>query len=102
MEALTETIASVNETTLKAISTLQDQILSFHRDVSAAYAKAVDVPSWVPSPEPLADVKVETLVEQAYDFRAQLVEADKQFALGLVDIWSSPSSKPARATKAAK
>jgi hypothetical protein len=99
MDTLTETIATVNDTTLKAINSLQDQVLSFHRDVAAAYAKAIDVPSWVPSPEPLADVKVDELVRQAYDFQAQRVEADKQFALDIVQIWAP---KPPKATKSAK
>ena len=97
---LTDTIASFNESALKTVGSLQEQILAFQRDVSAAVAKAVDLPSWVPTPQPLAEVDLESLVEQAYDFQAQRLEEDKQFALGLVGIWSTPV--PAPAPKAAR
>jgi hypothetical protein len=99
MDTVTETIATVNDTTMKAIASFQDQVLSFHRDVAAAYTKAVDLPSWVPTPEPLAEVKVDELVRQAYDFQAQRVEADKQFALDLVEIWAPKAPKASKSSK---
>ncbi len=51
MDTLTETISTINETTLKAITTLQEQLLAFNREVAAAFAK-VEMPSWLPAPEP--------------------------------------------------
>jgi hypothetical protein len=101
MDTLTETVADVNETVITAITNVQDQILGFQRDLAAAYAKAVDVPAWVPTIEPLSEVKVEDLVEQAYDFQSQRIDADKRFLLGLVDTWSTVG-KDAEATKGAK
>ncbi len=101
MDTLTDTIASINESTLKTVGSLQEQVLAFQRNVSEAVAKAVDVPSFVPTPQPLADVSVDALVEQAYEFQARRLEEDKQFALGLVEIWSAPTRKAARSTKTA-
>jgi hypothetical protein len=100
MDTLTETIASLNESTLKAIGTFQEQVLAFNRDVAAAIGR-VEVPSWLPTPEPTTDFGVDSFVKQAYEFQAQRVEADKQFALGLVDIWTS-SIRKASASSTAK
>jgi hypothetical protein len=101
VDTLTETIATLNETTLKAIGTFQEQVLAFNRDVAAAFGKVAELPSWIPTPEPLTDVKVDALVKQVYDFQAQRIEADKQFALGLVDIWTPSARKAAAASKPA-
>jgi hypothetical protein len=101
MDTLTDAIASINETTLKAIGTFQDQVLAFHRDVAAVVGKVAELPSWVPTPEPLSDVKVDALVKQVYDFQAQRVETDKRFALGLVDIWAPSARTSAPAAKSA-
>ena len=98
MDTLTETLATFNETTLKAIGTFQEQVLAFNRDVAAALGK-VQLPSWLPTPEPVADVKVDALLKEVYDFQAQRVEADKQFVLGLVDIWAPAARKAASASK---
>ena len=100
MDTLTETIATINETTLKAISTFQEQVLAFNRDVAAALGR-VELPSWLPTPDPSTDVKVDDLVKEVYDFQAQRVEADKQFALGLVDIWGTSARKATSASKSA-
>src|SRR4029079_15949747 len=99
-DSLTETIATINETTLKAIGTFQEQVLAFHRDVAAALGK-VELPSWLPTAQPLADVKVDDLVKEVYGFQAQRVEADKQFALGLVGIWAPSARRAASASKSA-
>ena len=96
MDSLTETFGTINEATLKAISTIQEQVLAFNREVVAAFGK-VELPSWLPTPEP-SDVNVDAFVKQAYEFQAQRVEADKQFALGLVDIWTQSARKPASST----
>jgi len=97
MDTLTETFNTINEATGKAITTFQEQVLAFHREVAAAVGK-IELPSWVPTPEPTADVKVDDFVKQAYDFQAQRVEADKKFFLDLVDIWTNAAPKPAAAS----
>jgi len=102
MDTFTETIATINESTLKAIGTIQEQMLAFNRDVAAAIAK-VELPSWVPTPDPAAaDSNVDDLVKQAYAFQAQRVEADKKFALDLIDIWTATGRKVASTSSAAK
>ena len=98
MDPLTETISTINDATLKAITTVQEQVLAYNREVAAALGK-VELPSWLPTPEP-TDVKVDDLVKQAYDFQAERVAADKQFALNLVDIWTQSVRKPATSSAA--
>ena len=100
MDALTETISTINESTLKAIGTLQEQLLAFNREIAAALAK-VELPSWLPAPEP-TDVPLGDLTKQAFDFQAQRVAADKQFALDLVDIWTQSARKVATSPSPAK
>lgn len=100
METLAETISTFNEATLKAITTYQEQVLAFNREVVAALGK-VELPSWLPAPE-APDGSLETLTKQAYDFQAQRVAADKQFALDLVDIWTQSVRQVATASSPAK
>ncbi len=100
METLADTISTINEATLKAIATAQEQVLAFNREVAAALGK-VELPSWLPAPQP-ADVPLDTLTKQAYDFQAQRVAADKQFALDLVDIWTQSARQVATSPSPAK
>jgi hypothetical protein len=102
MDTLTESITAANETALKALTSVQEQILAAHRELSARYAKAFDVPGWVPSPTPLTDVSVDSFVEQAYEFQAQKLEADKQFAVGLVNAWTTAATKATKSSRTSK
>ena len=96
MSTITDTVASVNESTLKAITTVHDQILSANREAAALLAKAPAAPSWVPTPEPV--VEVDQLVQQAYAFQAKTLEANKALTLALVDVWSpKPAAKASNA-----
>jgi hypothetical protein len=105
MDTLTETFSTINDATAKAITTFQEQVLAFHREVAAALGR-FELPSWVPTPEPTTDVRVDDFVKEAYDFQAQRVQADKKFFLDLVDIWTNAnantsanaSAKPATAS----
>jgi hypothetical protein len=100
METLTDTINTINEATLKAIGTAQEQVLAFNREVAAALGK-VELPSWLPAPQP-AEVPLDELTKQAFDFQAQRVAADKQFALDLVAIWTQAGRNLATSPSPAK
>jgi hypothetical protein len=100
METLTETISTINDATLKAIGTAQEQLLAFNRDVVAALGK-VELPSWLPASEP-TNVPLDTLAKQAFDFQAQRVAADRQFALDLIDIWMKAARKVTASPSPAK
>jgi hypothetical protein len=101
METLAETISTINEATLKAIGTVQEQVLAFNREFAAALSK-VELPSWLPAAEPTTNVPLDELTKQAFDFQAQRVAADKQFALDLVDIWTQSARKVATSPSPAK
>jgi hypothetical protein len=100
MDQLTETISTINDATLKAIGTVQESVLAFNREFAAALGK-VELPSWLPTPEP-SDVPLDALMKQAFDFQAQRVAADRQFALDLVDIWTQTARKVASSSSPAK
>jgi hypothetical protein len=100
VDTLTETISTINDATLKAIATLQEQVLAFNRQFVEALGK-VEGPSWLPAPQP-SDVPLDALTKQAFDFQAQRVAADKQFALDLVDIWTRSAGEPATSSSPAK
>ena len=54
------------------------------------------MPSWLPSVEP--QPSVDTFIAQAFEFQAQRLEADKQFTLELLDVWTpKPASLVPRA-----
>ena len=90
MDTLTESFSTANEAVTKAVTAMQSQVVAMHRDAAAAVAKVGETPSWLPV-EPLPSV--DKLVEQAFEFQAQRLEAGKQFALELLDVWTP---KPAR------
>jgi hypothetical protein len=97
MDTVTETVASFNESALKAMNAFQEQVLAFHREAAAAITSPPELPSWVPTPESLPEVDVDGLVEQTYDFQLQGLQASKAFALQLIDIWT-PKTPKAKAT----
>jgi len=101
MDTLTETIGSINEAALNAITTLQEQVLAFNREVAAAVGR-VELPTWLPTPEPVTEMKVDDLVKQAFDYQAQRIAADRQFALGLVEIWTQTARQPATVSSTTK
>jgi hypothetical protein len=100
---LTETITTINEATLKAINTVQEQLLAFNRDIVAALGKVElpSLPSW-PSATESTGLPLDALTKQAFDFQAQRVAADKQFALDLLDIWSGSANKTTTSSSPAK
>jgi hypothetical protein len=94
MSTVTEAVASANESVLTTIAAIQDRVLDVNRDIAASYSKP-SVPSWVPTPDPATATDV---VEQAFEFRSKLVEADKDFVLRLVEVWT-PVAKASGAKK---
>ena len=99
MDTITDTFTTLNETFTKAVSSLQAQVLAVHREAAATFAKASELPSWVPAVE--APASVDALVEKAYGAQAERLEADKKFALDLIDVWT-PKSGSSRSAKSAK
>ena len=94
MSTVTEAIASANESFLTAIAAVQDRVVDANRDIAAAYAKPT-VPSWMPAPDPTAATDV---MEQAFAFRSKLIEADKDFVVRLLEVWT-PATKASGAKK---
>jgi hypothetical protein len=94
MSTVTEAIASANESVLNSVTAIQDRVLDFNRDIAAAYSKP-SVPSWLPSAYPASATDV---VEKIFDFRSKLIEADKDFVLRLLEVWT-PDTKTTGAKK---
>ena len=98
MSNIADSVASVNQVFTNAVSALQEQILTFHRETAAAFAKATGATSQQTTNVDLSDV--DSLVTQAYELQVARLEADKQFALDLIGAWTpQPAARPARTAK---
>jgi hypothetical protein len=84
-----DALSSANETTLNYVTSVQERVLSAYQDLASS-VKA-DVPSavapWFPAPETEA---TRGIVEETFAFATKLLEANKAFALGLLEV-SQPS-----------
>jgi hypothetical protein len=96
MNSTLEALSAANESTLKYVTSVQERILSAYRDLASS--TKTDVPSsltpWVSTPEPEATREV---VEETFEFATKLLEANKSFALSLLEV-----SEPPVASKTAK
>jgi hypothetical protein len=97
MSSTLEALSAANESTLKYVTSVQEQILSAYRDLASS--TKTDVPStftpWIPTPEPEATRGV---VEETFQFATKLLEANKSFALGLLEA-SEPPAATAKTTR---
>jgi hypothetical protein len=95
-----EAITAANESTLKMVTAFQDQILDSYKELSPTLQSSLPstLPAWIPAPEPQTTREV---VEEAFAFRSRLLDANKAFALGLLDVWV-PEASVARASTAKK
>jgi hypothetical protein len=91
-----ETIASINETTLDAISTVQDSVLDAYK--SAVAVLPANVPS-VPYVLPIGQADVTEIVTEIFAFQSKVLEANKRFVLGLVDATAGAAPAPAKVAK---
>ena len=95
MATAQENIASINDSTLELITTIQDRIVDVHKEFASMVSGLVpDVPSFLPQPKMPDTPDPKSLVEQGFDFRARLLEANKTFSLGLIDAWTHAAPKP--------
>ena len=95
MDSTLEAISSANENTLKYVTSVQDRVLSAYRDLASS--TKTDIPSvapWIQTPEPETTRQI---VEETFAFCTKLLEANKQFALGLLE-----TSEPVVAKSTAK
>ena len=92
-----EAISTSNKSALKLLTSVQKGILDAQKEAAATFAniETPSVPDWVPT---LDGPTARELVEESLTFPAKVLESNKAFALGLLDIWS-PAAKPVVATK---
>jgi hypothetical protein len=93
-----QTLASLNEKSLDALTTVQDGIV-------AAYKNAASVlPTDRIPVVPLTRGYLAQVIEESYAFQTKVLEANKRFAVGLLDAASpAPAKTAAKApAKAAK
>jgi hypothetical protein len=95
MDSTLEAISTANENTLNYVTSVQERVLNAYRDFASS--TKTDIPaasSWIPTPEPEATRQI---VEETFTFCTKLLEANKKFALGLLE-----SSEPVVAKATAK
>jgi hypothetical protein len=92
-----ETLTAANESALKLVTTFQERVLEAQKGLYSALQSTVDSSSsLVPSAN---DSGIQRdVIEEDYAFRTRLLEANKAFTLGLLDVWL-PAEKPARSAK---
>jgi hypothetical protein len=89
-----DALSAANESTLKYVTSVQERVLSAYRDLTASAKPEVPaaIAPWIPSPDPEATRDV---VEETFDFATKLLEANKAFALGILEV-SEPVAKAAK------
>jgi hypothetical protein len=97
-----ETVAAANETVLDFITGLQTRIVDASTQLATALAGRT--PAWLPTAKlPLAP-NPRQLVEQGFALQAKLLEANRNFSVGLLEAWAeaTPAAATTATPKAAK
>ena len=92
-----DALISSNETAVKYVTTVQEQILEGLRSLAETLTKAGTpaLSGLLPTSEP---APARDIVEEAYSFNARLLELNKSFAINVLDVLT-PASTPAKTTK---
>ncbi len=90
-----DALISSNETAVKYVTTVQEQILEGLRGLAESLSKSGAASGLVPTTEP---APARDIVEEAYSFNAKLLELNKSFAISVLDVLT-PASTPAKTTK---
>jgi hypothetical protein len=94
-----ETLASINEKSLEVLETVQDRILEAYK--GAASALPTDRLPAMPAVLPYDSGDVVDLVKEAFAFQSKVLEADRAFTLGLLEVLT-PAAPAKPAAKSAK
>jgi hypothetical protein len=83
-----EAISSSNDSAVKYVTLLQERVLDGWRTLADSLQNdtAPALTTWIPGGQPDRSREV---VEEAYSLNARLLEANKEFAFGLLDVFSS-------------
>jgi hypothetical protein len=93
VSTITENLASVSDTTLEAIVGIQQRIVDIHREFASVLSGLLpDVPSWLQPSDDVDTTDPKQLVEQGFSFQSRLLEANKEFSMGLIEAWAQPAS----------
>lgn len=87
-----EAISTSNKSALKLLTSVQKGILDAQKEAASTFANVETpaVPEWVPTVDAPS---ARDLVEESLTFPAKVLESNKAFVLGLLDVWS-PVAKP--------
>jgi hypothetical protein len=90
-----EALSAANESTLKYVTSVQERVLSAYRDLASSAKPEVPaaIAPWIPSPDPEATRDV---VEETFAFATKLLEANKAFALGILEVSEPVAAKAAK------
>ena len=91
-----EALAATNDSAVKYATLVKEQVLDSFRSLTEPLKK--DVPtvySWLPVAE---SASARDLVEETFAFNSRMLDLNKSFAIGLVDVLT-PNPAPAKSTK---
>ncbi len=99
MTQTTNPVAASNQAALDLVKAVQDQVLEATKSyVSAISDASTDKAGWT-APEPPEHADPKELIEETFKFQAQLLEANKAFALSLTETWGGLEQPTAPAKK---
>jgi hypothetical protein len=91
--AITDNLASATDSTLEAIVGIQQRVVDVNREFASVLAELLpDVPSWLQPSDVVDTPDPKELVEQGFAFHTRLIEANKEFSMGLIEAWAQPAS----------
>jgi hypothetical protein len=90
-----ETLTFLNEKSLEALTTVQDGILAAYKS-AASFLPTDRIPA--PPVVPVTRGDLAEIINESYTFQTKLLEANKRFAVGLLDAVSTTPA-PAKAAK---
>ena len=87
-----EAISTSNKSALKLLTSVQKGILDAQKEAASTFANVETpaVPEWVPT---LDVPTARELVEESLTFPAKVLESNKAFVLGLLDVWSATARR---------
>jgi hypothetical protein len=90
-----QTVAAANDTALDVITGLQTRIVDANAQLAAVVAgRTPDLPSWLPAAKLPQAPNPRRLVEQGFAFQAKLLEANRNFSVGLLEAWAEAAPQP--------
>src|SRR6516165_8783100 len=86
---LQENMRAANQRTLEWVTSMYESILDATKSYVASFAQSAPEPREWPGPQVASAPDLKQLIEDSYDFQAQMLEENTKFSLALADAWAA-------------